>query len=127
MWSRRGSFAPGIDRASSCRSVARRTCAKLVLFRMNQRAEDLMMGAPVGRLAETAPSAAYSCGEAQLKRHCGAWRGFSFPWPRAPQFFLLPSVTTGRSSITSCPPTGAPRKLRAIYARKDMNFDSYLS
>ena len=46
MWSRRGSFAPGIDRASSCCSAARRTCAKLVLFPMNQRAEDLMMGAP---------------------------------------------------------------------------------
>jgi len=39
----------------------------LVLFPMNQRAEDLMMGAPVGRLAEAAARAAHPGGEAGLK------------------------------------------------------------
>ena len=38
--------ARGASIASSCRCATRRTCAKVVLFPMNQRAEDLMMGAP---------------------------------------------------------------------------------
>jgi hypothetical protein len=43
-----GGMAPA-STASSCCSAARRTCARWSLFPMNQRAEDLLMGAPVGR------------------------------------------------------------------------------
>jgi hypothetical protein len=49
---------------------------EVVLCPMNQRAEDLMMGAP-SQVTKTIARAAYPGGEAQLKCHCGAWRGFA--------------------------------------------------
>jgi hypothetical protein len=63
----------------------------VVLFPVNQRGEELMMGAPSEVSPRRLGGAAYSGGEGQLKRHCGAWRGFAIPWAaNASAFFCCP-------------------------------------
>jgi hypothetical protein len=97
---------------------------EVVLFPMNERAEDLMMGAPVGRFAEATTGVAYSSGQTGL---------IAIYSPRAPHLFVLPShsrtariAPVGDFLCLAAPPPQVPRKLRAIYASKDMNYDSYL-
>ena len=53
-----GGIAPGIDRIVML-LCGEENLREVVLFPMNQRAEDLMMGAPVGGHAEAAARAAH--------------------------------------------------------------------
>jgi len=68
---------------------------EVVLCPMNEPRRRPDDGRAVERLAEAIARAAHLGGEAQLKRHCGAWRGFAILGRGRLSLFLLPSVTTG--------------------------------
>jgi hypothetical protein len=88
----------------------------VVLFSMNQRAEDLMMGAPSEVSPRRLGGAAYSGGEAALIAIAA----------RPPSSLCCPLIAGPRGSPRwrrHLP--SVPRKLRAIYASEGMNCDNH--